>query len=166
MPTTVRQVRSSAVGLRQAHVPAAKQGGDGDPTSSGSPADVPAPDRLSVTRASRAGDLGETPPRAVCGYLGGERAGEGFHQLPDLVDCLDGSGILLAVRDSPQPSDEATDNAMWLDCRALANDSAHPISCRDGLDLRPRPGNIRISNSATDWDVMRTPRGRGQARLR
>jgi len=138
MPITVRSVTSSVVGCAGADVSAARQGGDGDPTSSGSPADVLAPDRLSVTRASCAGDLGET---ATPGRLGLPRRGacrqQGLHQFPDLVDCLDGSGILRAVRDSPQPSDQATDNAMWLDCRAIVNDAAGQISWFGVLDLRP-----------------------------
>jgi len=77
------------------------------------PADVLAPERVAATHSSRAENLGGTAPRAVCGYLGGERGGKGFHQLPDLVDRLDGSGILLAVCDAPRPSDDAADKAVW-----------------------------------------------------
>jgi len=84
------------------------------------------------------GTLGRRPRRGVWGYLGGERAGnKGFHQLPDRVDCLDGSGILRAVRDSPQPSDQASDSAIWADCRALVNDAAGQISWFGVLDLLP-----------------------------
>jgi len=77
------------------------------------PADVLAPVRVAVTDRDPSGVLAEIPPRAVCGYLGGERARKGFHQLPDLVDSLAGTGIFLVVCDAPGPSDDDADKAVW-----------------------------------------------------
>lgn len=68
------------------------------------PADVVA------TRGRRDGAVSSA---FTCAFLSGERNRKGFYQLPELADRLDGSGVLLAVCDAPQPTDSPAEQAVW-----------------------------------------------------